>query len=86
VDARRFASWLAGITIAMPLILKALLVLAKTRKGRELLFAVGLTAVELARGDRARKLYAKARARVDDQAVKETVTRSARRVAQAIRL
>jgi hypothetical protein len=66
-------------------IVKGLLILAKTRRGRELLFAAGLTAIELARGDRARKLYAKALRRVNDQAVKQTVTRSVRRVAQAIR-
>ena len=40
-------------------IVKGLLVLAKTRRGRELLFAAGLTAIELAQSDRARKLYAK---------------------------
>jgi hypothetical protein len=66
-------------------IVKGLLILAKTRRGRELLFAAGITAIELAQGDRARKLFAKARTSVDDQAVKQTVTRSARRVAQAIR-
>jgi len=66
-------------------IVKGLLILAKTRRGREVLFAAGLTAIELARGDRARKLYAKALRRVNDQAVKQTVTRSVRRVAQAIR-
>jgi hypothetical protein len=81
----RFAWRLAGITIVMPWIIKALLILVKTRKGRELLFAVGLAATELAQGDRARKLYEKARASVNDQAVRQTVTRSARRVVQAIR-
>jgi hypothetical protein len=69
----------------MPWIVKALLILAKTRRGRRLLFAAGLAAVELAQGERAQKLYAKARASVDEQAVKQTVMRSARRVAQAIR-
>jgi hypothetical protein len=75
----------AGITIVMPWLVKALFVLAKTRRGRKLLFAVGVAAIEVAQSDRARKLYAKARTRVDDQAVTQTVTRSARRVAQAIR-
>jgi hypothetical protein len=75
----------AGITIVMPWLVKALFVLAKTRRGRKLLFAVGVAAIELAQSDRARNLYAKARTRVDDQAVRQTVTRSARRVAQAIR-
>ena len=68
----------------MPWIVKGLLILAKTRKGRELLFAVGLTAIEVAQSDRARKLYAKARTSVDDHGIKQRVTRSARRVAQAI--
>jgi hypothetical protein len=69
----------------MPWILKGLLVLAKTRRGRRLLFAAGLATFELVQGERARKLYAKARTTVTDPAVKETVTRSARRVAHAIR-
>lgn len=69
----------------MPFMVKALLILVKTRKGREILFAVGLTAIEIAQGDRARKLYAKARSRVDEQAVKQTVMRSAHRVARTIR-
>jgi hypothetical protein len=66
-------------------IVKGLLLLAKSRRGRKLLFAAGLMAIELAQGDRARKLYAKALRSVDDHPVKQTVTRSARRVAQAIR-
>jgi len=74
-----------GYQTVMPWILKGLFILAKTRRGRKLLFGAGLAAVELAQGDRARKLYVKARTTVDDQAVVKTVTRSARRVAQAIR-
>jgi hypothetical protein len=74
-----------GITIGMPWVLKAILVLAKTRRGRKLLFAAGLAAAELAQGERAQKLYVEAQ-RVNDQVVKPTVSRSARRVAQAIRL
>jgi len=69
----------------MPWILKGLFILAKTRRGRKLLFAAGLAAIELGQSDRARKLYAKARASVNDQAVKQKVTRGARRVAQTIR-
>jgi hypothetical protein len=42
-------------------ILKALLVVAKSRRGRKLLLAAGVGAAELARGDRARNLYAQAR-------------------------
>ena len=44
-------------------IVKALFVLAKTRRGRKLLFAGALAASELAQGERARKLYAKALSR-----------------------
>jgi hypothetical protein len=49
----------------MPWIVKALLVLAKTRIGRKLLLAGGLAAIELARGDRARTLYGNARTAAD---------------------
>jgi hypothetical protein len=38
-----------------------LFVLARSKKARELLFAGGLAAFELAQSERARKLYAKAR-------------------------
>jgi hypothetical protein len=44
----------------MPLILKALFLVAKSRRGRKLLLTAGLGAVELAQSERARKLYAKA--------------------------
>jgi len=47
--------------------------------------AAGVAASELAQSERAQQLYAKALARIDDHKVKQTVTRSARRVAQAIR-
>jgi hypothetical protein len=66
-------------------IAKALFVLAKSRRGRKLLVAAGVAASELAQSERAQQLYAKALARLDDHKVKQTVTRSARRVAQAIR-
>jgi hypothetical protein len=65
----------------MPWILKALFVLVKTRRGRKLVVATGLAAIELAQSERAQKLYAKARASIDEQALK----RRARRLAQAIR-
>jgi hypothetical protein len=45
----------------MPWIVKALFLLLKTRRGRRLLFAVGLAAFELVQSDRAKRLYAKAR-------------------------
>jgi len=65
----------------MPWLLKALFVLVKTRRGRKLLVATGIAAVELAQSERAQKLYAKALASVDEQALK----RRARRLAKAIR-
>ena len=69
----------------MPWLIKGLFVLVKTRKGRELLFAAGLTAVELAQGEQARRLYAKARTSVSDPALRQKLTRRARRAAQTIR-
>jgi hypothetical protein len=69
------------MTMAVPWILKGLLILAKTRRGRKLLYAAGLAAVELAQGERAQKLYATA----NDPAIRRAVTRSARSVTQAIR-
>jgi hypothetical protein len=69
----------------MPWILKALLILAKSRRGRELLFAGGLAVAELARGDRAQKLYAKARSSVADPALRQALTQTVRRAVQAIR-
>jgi len=44
----------------MPWLVKALLLAMKTKRGRELLFAGGLGAIEIARSDRARQLYTKA--------------------------
>jgi hypothetical protein len=42
----------------MPWILKGLFVLAKTRRGRKILLSAGIGAIELAKSDKARKLYA----------------------------
>lgn len=81
----RFGWRLTGIAIVMPWIVKGLLVLAKTRKGRELLFAAGLAMIELAQGDQARKLYGKARTTVKDPAIRQTLKRNARRAVQAVR-
>jgi hypothetical protein len=44
----------------VPWLIKALLLVLKTRRGRELLFAGGIGAVDLARSKRARELYARA--------------------------
>jgi len=60
----------------MPFIFKALLVLAKSKRGRKLLIAAGLGAAELAQSARARKLYAKAWTRVRDPALKRMPKRA----------
>jgi hypothetical protein len=44
----------------MPWLVKALLLALKSKRGRELLFAGGMGAVDLARSKRARELYARA--------------------------
>lgn len=66
-------------------IAKGLFVLAKTRRGRKLLFAAGLSVIELAQGEQAQKLYAKARTGATDPAVRQTFIRNVRRAAQSIR-
>jgi len=71
--------------VVMLWIVKGLFVLAKTRRGRKLLFAAGISVVELAQGDRARKLYEKARTSTADPALRQRLTRNARRAAQSIR-
>jgi hypothetical protein len=58
---RRFDPRRAGITVVVLWIAKVLLVVARSRRGRKLLVAAGVGAAELARSDRARKLYAQAR-------------------------
>ena len=69
----------------MPWLVKALFVLLKTRRGRKLLFTVGLTTLEVARHERARKFYAQVRTTVTDPATRETLARHARKAAKAIR-
>jgi hypothetical protein len=44
----------------MPWLVKALLLALKARRGRELLLAGGIGAVDIARSKRARELYARA--------------------------
>jgi hypothetical protein len=44
----------------MPWLAKALLLALKTKRGRELLFAAGVGAIDIARSERARELYARA--------------------------
>jgi len=60
----------------MPWIVRGLVVLARTRKGRKLLLAAGLGLLDLAQSDQARKLYATARTKVIDPALRQTLTRS----------
>lgn len=60
----------------MPWILRGVFVLAKTRTGRKLLLAAGLGAIDLAKSDRARKLYEGARTKVIDPALRQTHTRA----------
>lgn len=64
---------------------KALFIVARSRRGRRLLIAAGVAAADLAQSERARNLYAKALSRVDAHPVAQSVTRRARRAAQAIR-
>ena len=73
------------MTISMPWIVKVLLLVAKSQRGRELIFAAGLTAIEISRGDKARKLYAKARAPVTDPAVRQSLDRGMRGVVSRLK-
>ena len=67
---------MAGIALVMPWLVKGLFVLARTRKGRKLLLAAGLGLLDLAQSDQARKLYATARTKVIDPALRQTLTRT----------
>jgi hypothetical protein len=65
----------------VPWILKALLLVAKSKRSRELLFTGTLAAVELAKSDRARIVYTKAQTRLADarrRALASDVVRKAR--------
>jgi hypothetical protein len=50
----------------MPWLVKALLLALKTKRGRQLLLAGGLGALDIARSERARALYARARKAATD--------------------
>jgi len=67
---------IGGYPLVMPWIVKGLVVLARTRKGRKLLLAAGLGLLDLAQSDQARKLYATARTKVIDPALRQTLTRT----------
>jgi len=50
----------------VPWLLKGIVLVARSRRGQELLFAGALAAVELARSEQARKVYGKARSGLTD--------------------
>jgi hypothetical protein len=60
----------------MPWIVRALFLLVRARRGRKLLFAAGVGLLDLAQSDQVRKLYAGARAKVIDPALKRTAMRA----------
>jgi hypothetical protein len=63
----------------VPWLLKALLLAARSKRGRELMFAGALAAVEFARSERARKLYGDARSLVRDPRPRERAAEVVRR-------
>jgi hypothetical protein len=65
-----------GIALVMLWIIRALFFAARTRRGRKLLLAAGLGVVELAQSDQARRLFATARAKVIDPALRQTLGRA----------
>ena len=69
----------------MPWLAKALLFALKTKRGRELLFAAALGAVEIAQSEPARTLYAKARKAADDPRPRQKASRLVRTVAAKAR-
>jgi hypothetical protein len=69
----------------MPWILKGLLLAMKSRRGRELLFAGALGAYELARSERAQKVYAKARAAAHDPRPREIAKSTLRKAAERVK-
>ena len=65
----------------MTLLVKLLLLTLRSKRGRELLFAAALGAVEIVRSERARKTYATAAAAVRDPRWREAAADAARRTA-----
>jgi len=68
----------------VPWLIKGLLLAAKSKRGRELLFAAALGAYELSRSDEARKLYARARAVARDPRPRDFVRDAARSAAARV--
>lgn len=69
----------------MPWVVKGLLLALKSKRGRELLFAGALGAFELARSDRARKLYEKAWSAATDPRPRAFAASAAHKAAQRVK-
>lgn len=69
----------------MPLLLKALLLALKTRRGRRLVVAGGIGAIDLVRSERAREFYARAWAAAADPAPRQKVAGLARTAAARVK-
>lgn len=69
----------------MPWLAKVLLLALKTKRGRELLFAGGIGAVEIARSERARRFYARTWEVAADPRARQKAARLARSAADRIK-
>ena len=69
----------------MPWLVKALLLVLKTKRGRRLLLAGGAGAVEIARGERARRVYIRAWDAAADPRPRHKAARLARNAADRIK-
>ena len=75
-----------GYTVAvMPWVVKGLLLALKSKRGRELLFAGALGAFEIARSDRARKLYQKIWSEAANPRPRVFAASAVRKAAQRVR-
>jgi hypothetical protein len=69
----------------MPWLVKALLLALKTKRGRELLLAGGMGALEIARSAQARELYARAREAAKDPRPRQKAVGIVRSAAERIK-
>jgi hypothetical protein len=69
----------------MPWLLKALLLVLKTKRGRELLLAGGTGAAGIVRSERARRLYARAWEAAADPRPRRKAARVVRKAACAVK-
>lgn len=69
----------------MPWLVKALLVALRTKRGRELLFAGSVGAIEIVQSDRARKLYARAWQLAANPRPRKTAARFAKNAAARVK-